>query len=262
MDEKGFCMSAIQRSNVVIPVTEREAFLHQDGNREWISVIETISASGESLFSYIIFKAVYEQSSWHRQLDTQSSKIATSSKEWTDNHLGLLWLREHFDAEIAKHQIGEYRQLLLDDHESHYTLEFIEFCVEKKIILLVLPPHRTHLLQPLDIVIFSPLARYYSAEVEDHLREKHHWLEMEDFIVYYQNARKKALRESNTHSVWRAIGLLSYNPQKVISKLSNRPATPESTQIQLILNGNSPLNLRVGAETNYVTKATQAIIQC
>jgi DDE superfamily endonuclease len=123
----------------------------------------------------------------------------------------------------------------------------------------VLPPHTTHLLQPLDVVIFAPLARYYSAEVEDHSREKHYWLEKEDFIQYYQIARKKALRESNIHAAWRSTGLLSYNPQTVISKLPNRPTTPsESTQIQLVLNG-SPLNLLVNAGTDYITKATQAI---
>jgi DDE superfamily endonuclease len=108
MDEKGFCMGAIQRSNVVIPVGERAAFLRQDGNREWVSVIETISASGESLSSYIIFKAVHQKASWHQQLDTQSAKIATSPKGWTDNHLGLLWLQEHFEVETAKRQYGEY----------------------------------------------------------------------------------------------------------------------------------------------------------
>jgi len=259
MDEKGFCMGAIQRSTVVIPVTQRDAFLRQDGNREWVSVIETISASGETLSSYIIFKAVYQQSSWHQQLDSQSSKIATSSKGWTDNHLGLLWLREHFEVETAKRQIGEYRMLLLDGHESHCTLEFIDFCVQKKIILLVLPPHTTHLLQPLDVVIFSLLARYYSAEIEEHSREKHYWLEKKDFIIYYQNARKKTLRESNIHSAWRATGLMPYNPQSVISKLPIRATTPsEATQIQLVLNG-SPLNLLVGADEDYITKATQAI---
>jgi hypothetical protein len=50
-------MRAIQSAS------EKEAFLRQDGNREWVSVIEMISASGESLPSYIIFKAVYQQSS-------------------------------------------------------------------------------------------------------------------------------------------------------------------------------------------------------
>lgn len=52
---------------------------------------------------------------------------------------------------------------------------------------------------------------------------------------------------------------MPYDPQTVISKLPNRPSTPpESTQIQLVLNG-SPLNLLVGANDNYITKATHAI---
>jgi DDE superfamily endonuclease/helix-turn-helix, Psq domain/Tc5 transposase DNA-binding domain len=260
MDEKGFCMGAIQRSHVFIPVSEKEAFLRQDGNREWISVIESISGSGETLPSFIIFKAVYQQSSWFQQLDTQSAKIATSSKGWTDNHLGLLWLQQHFEVETAKRQLGEYRLLILDGHESHCTLEFIEFCVEKKIILLVLPPHTTHLLQPLDVAIFQPLAKYYSVEVENHSREKHYWLEKEDFIEYYQNARKKALRESNILSAWRATGILPFNPQMVLAKLPNRPTTPpEAAQIQLILNGSPPIDLLVGADNDYVGKATQAI---
>jgi DDE superfamily endonuclease len=193
MDEKGFAMGIMQQSHVFVPAGEKEAFLRQDGSREWVSVIETISATGESLPSYLIFKAVYQQSSWYDTLDSQAAKIATSPKGWTDSHLGLLWLQKHFDVETTKRLHGEYRLLLLDGHESHCTLEFIEYCVKKKIILLVLPPHTTHLLQPLDVAIFQPLAKYYSSEVGQHSHEKHYWLEKEDFITYYQNARKKAL---------------------------------------------------------------------
>jgi DDE superfamily endonuclease len=243
-----------------VPASEKEAFIRQDGSREWVSIIETISATGESLLSYIIFKATYQQSSWFDILDSQSAKIATSPKGWTDSHLGLIWLQCHFKVETKKRLQGEYRLLILDGHESHCTLEFIEYCVEKKIILLVLPPHTTHLLQPLDVAIFQPLAKYYSSELNTHTHTKHHWLEKEDFIRYYQNARKKALRESNILSAWRTTGLFLFSPQTVISKLSNRPVTPpESTQIQLILNDGSPLNLLVGANEDYVTKATQAI---
>jgi DDE superfamily endonuclease len=75
--------------------------------------------------------------------------------------------------------------LILNGHESHCTLEFIEFCAEKKIILLVLPSYTTYLLQPLDVAIFQPLSKYYSNEVENHSREKHYWLKKKDFIRYY-----------------------------------------------------------------------------
>jgi hypothetical protein len=63
MDEKGFAMGIMQQSHVFVPASEKEAFLWQDGSREWVSVIETISAASESLPSYLIFKAVYQQSS-------------------------------------------------------------------------------------------------------------------------------------------------------------------------------------------------------
>lgn len=46
----------------------------------------------------------------------------------------------------------------------------------------------------------------------------------------------------------------------MIKKLPNRPTTsPENTQIQLILNGDSSVNLLAGADSDYVSKATQAI---
>jgi hypothetical protein len=59
MDEKGFAMGQIQRSYVLVPAGQKDVFLRQDGSREWVSIIETISAAGKSLPSYIIFKAAY-----------------------------------------------------------------------------------------------------------------------------------------------------------------------------------------------------------
>ncbi len=60
MDEKDFYMGTVQRAHMLISIAEKEIFLRQDSNREWISVIKIISASNESLPSYIIFKAAYQ----------------------------------------------------------------------------------------------------------------------------------------------------------------------------------------------------------
>jgi hypothetical protein len=61
-------------------------------------------------------------------------------------------------------------------------------------------------------------------------------------------------------SAWRKTGLIPLNPQEVLSKLPNRPSTTrQSSQLQLVVNGNAPLDLLVGAGTNYVEEATQAI---
>ncbi|CAG4932395.1 unnamed protein product [Colias eurytheme] len=45
--------------------------------------------------------------------------------------------------------------ILLDNHESHYTLDAINFARENGITLLTFPPHCTHKLQPLDVAVNS-----------------------------------------------------------------------------------------------------------
>ena len=47
--------------------------------------------------------------------------------------------------------------LLLDGHSSHYCPETIRMAAEEKVILCALPPHTTHLTQPLDKGCFSQL---------------------------------------------------------------------------------------------------------
>ena len=48
-------------------------------------------------------------------------------------------------------------------------MRFIDFCDKHKILLAIFPPQSTHSLQPLDVVIFSPLAHFYSDFVTEHL---------------------------------------------------------------------------------------------
>ena len=38
-------------------------------------------------------------------------------------------------------------------------------CLEKQIILLYLPPHSSHVTQPLDLGIFPPLKRYFRSKL-------------------------------------------------------------------------------------------------
>jgi hypothetical protein len=62
---------------------------------------------------------------------------------------------------------GAPRLLLCDNHSSHDTYEFRKFCLDHDIHLFPLPGHATNILQPLDVVVFSPLDRYCSAAVDD-----------------------------------------------------------------------------------------------
>src|SRR5258708_20336589 len=55
--------------------------------------------------------------------------------------------------------------LIIDGHSSHESLATMEYCHDHHIILYCLPSHTTHALQPLDIVLFSPLKQAWAKVV-------------------------------------------------------------------------------------------------
>jgi hypothetical protein len=54
----------------------------------------------------------------------------------------------------------------MDGHSSHITGDMIALCMENDIGLLILPPHCSHLLQPLDVGVYGPLKRFHTQEVD------------------------------------------------------------------------------------------------
>jgi hypothetical protein len=50
--------------------------------------------------------------------------------------------------------------------QSNSTPRFNEICEENKIILICMPPHSSHLLQPLDIGCFAVLKRSYGRSIK------------------------------------------------------------------------------------------------
>ena len=53
----------------------------------------------------------------------------------------------------------QWHLFIMDSHNSHMTANFIAFCMKYLINLLILFPHTSHLLQPLDVNVFAPLKR-------------------------------------------------------------------------------------------------------
>ena len=87
--------------------------------------------------------------------------IAVSENGWTSNEIGFTWLKSTFDIHTKHCTIGRYRLLIFDGHGSHVTPEFDYYCCENAIIVLCMPAHSSHLLQPLDVGCFSALKRFY-----------------------------------------------------------------------------------------------------
>ena len=79
----------------------------------------------------------------------------------------------------------EYRLLVLDGQGSHLTAYFDRLGSETDIIPICMPPHSSHLLQPLDVGCFAPLKSAYRGMMEAKARcnikhiDKHDFLEVD-----------------------------------------------------------------------------------
>jgi hypothetical protein len=227
-DETGFQMGVISTAKVV---TRRETkgrpTLTQPGNREWVTALETIRADGTTIPPMIIFAGKVHISTWYdeKQLPVNWT-IGLSETGWTNDALGLIWLRDIFDKYTRNQTIGRHRLLILDGHGSHFTAEFHRFCEDNAIILLCLPAHSSHLLQPLDVGCFSVLKRSYGRITEGWMRRGINHIDKQDFLTIYPTARTESQSANNIFSAFRATGIVPYDPDQVLSRLHISLRTP------------------------------------
>ena len=92
-----------------------------------------------------------------------------SPNGYIDHELLFLWLRDIFhpatESKIAN-KPNAWRLLIYDGHESHLNLDVLEFCYQHKILVFCLPSHSMHILQPLDVCIFSTYQHNYNVEID------------------------------------------------------------------------------------------------
>lgn len=120
--------------------------------------------------------------------------------------------------------------LIFDGFESHIQLDLLEFCLDNKIIPFCLPTHTLHVLQPLDVGVFSPLKTYYRQEVSN----LHTAITRNEFHNLLAAARKKAFTLKNIQSGFRATGISPFKPSIILDILSlpeptitpTKPPTP------------------------------------
>ncbi|KAF8251780.1 DDE-domain-containing protein, partial [Wilcoxina mikolae CBS 423.85] len=114
--------------------------------------------------------------------------------------------------------------LLLDGYGSHCTKEFLDFCDDHYIIPFCLPPHTTHLLQPLDVVCFQPYKYFHAEAVDAATRTGCSDFDKLEFLTALTSIRQQIFKLTTVLSAFHQTGLIPFNPDIVLSKL--RPATP------------------------------------
>jgi hypothetical protein len=181
--------------------------------------------------------------------------ISHSPKGWTDQELRSQWLERDFElATAARNTSNGYRLLVLDGHNSHCTYRFCDFAAKHRIIVICLPSHTTHVLQPCDVGVFGPLSKLWKTQVNKASRANIS-INKTNLLFYYSQARKDAFKPSTIQSAFLKTGIYPLNPD-IIDQAAFEPAKNTTTKSSQPLPARLPAFLLPLLESSTSTPTT------
>jgi len=167
------------------------------------------------------------------------------------------WLRrfaDWLDNNVRIDNPDEHHLLILDQCSAHASLEIYKLAQMRNIVLYYLPPHTTHVTQPVDVGLFGPLKAAFRKHEKATLTQLErqfdakcrNWngspetkpgrlrLTLCDIPRILQPAIEESFTRKNVESAFRATGIVPYNRDVLLAKATTEPtdrtqAVPDAT---------------------------------
>ena len=104
-----------------------------------------------------------------------------------------------------------------------------------------MPLHSSHLCQPLDVGVFSPLKAYMSQELDKIMRYGIANVRKFEWADCYRSIRRNAMTEVNIKSSFRATGLSPFNRRKVLVRIPNFMESDLTSDNEIKTNNDMPV---------------------
>ena len=210
---------------VVSHVQQRHPYAVTSGDKSQITVLVCASASGYTIPPMVVFDRK------HLQVEMTAGEVpgtfyGLSDSGWMDAELFQEWFSNHFLVHVPS---ARPVLLLLDGHTSHYNPTFLKAAAEEGIIVFCLPPHTTHLLQPLDNGAFASLKDHWRNECQRfYSQNPGKVLNRRNFVGVFKKAWVQAMTISNVMACFHAVGVFPVDKTIVLSQLDTINASSPS----------------------------------
>lgn len=201
------------RKRVLLPKSASPGFRPAPGSRDHISVLTCFSAAGEDVPPFIIYSKAYPGGVCYKTEGPPNALYGWSESGCINSDLFKKWFLKHFLVHARKE-----RPLLLifDGHKSPVNLEVVEAARREDVVLLCLPPHCSHILQPLDAGLFVLLKQRFTALVgEGCVTDSHFAVSKKEFSGVFKGTYQVAKEEEGVRIVtdgFRKCGIYPLNP--------------------------------------------------
>lgn len=206
-------LTTVQGSNKII-ATKGQKQVGQVTSAErgtLVTMVGAINALGNSVPPMLIFP---RKNFKHHMTNNAppGTKGVASQTGWITSELFKDWM-EHFIFH-AKPKSDTPVLLVMDNHESHLSLDVIRCAKDNNVILLTLPPHTSHRLQPLDKCVYGPLKRHYNNECQKWLlNHPGRRITIYDISEILSKAYPESFSPKNCISAFKSTGIYPFNDE-------------------------------------------------
>jgi len=156
LDETSFCHDP-SKTKIVGGIGISTTRTTHGSGRDNTSVLMACSASGQKGPPLIIFKG---KSVWDKWVGETSFFPGTTYAATTNGWMEKEVFYNYFEKSFIKNTNPTPENpvlLIYDGHSSHVDLKLIDTAIKNNVTIMLLPPHSSHLLQPLDLAIFKSI---------------------------------------------------------------------------------------------------------
>ena len=141
------------------------------------------------------------------------------------------WITEQIFPKFLLHLVKNTRctkektiLVLMDHQETHTSIETIDFAKGNGVILLTIPPHTSHKLQPLDKTIYGPFKKAYSLSMDAWIcSHPGRTISINEVPHFVKEAQSSAMTIPNITSGFEKTGIFPYN-QNLFTDLEFAPS--------------------------------------
>ena len=164
-DETGFCTAVASR---VVLARRGSRAVHETGGgsgRDYITVLGCGAADGNRLPPYTVYQGQNQYARWISG-GPPGALYGMSKSGWMESANFLSWFEKMLLPAVEPLLAEAPVVLFVDGHHSHLSLPLLCRAHEKGVHLMCLPPHTTHILQPLDVGVYGPVKKAWQGIVK------------------------------------------------------------------------------------------------
>ena len=163
-DESGFRIGVGGSVWVVTADTRRRAWSPSNTSRKHVTAVEAVNATGSSIDPFFIAaRKVLQELSFDTSI-ADETLVGVAESCYINEEKAFEWIK-HFERLTRPLTPNEWRLLLCGNYCSHTFFELCEYAEQHHIVAIGLPPHRSHIIQPSDVVLFQPYKHWHKQAV-------------------------------------------------------------------------------------------------